>query len=238
MVCVYSLLNLPLAFVPPVLEHVGYTGHDEWYFHLPAIFIGLVVCAVHSLLLLRQIWSQDESTPLARRTGIRFCIMSASEAVAFLALTGFFFCNKQLYEDLPVGVWPDKKARQMRENMAYVRLLGSRLAGSHADSRQLPCHLANGKNSAIGCWSEWWKKVLRTSRAVPIVQPGLAVDSIPVRLVRRIGGEKVHECQSDMNRQTSFPLVSSPAGKVSIGISSSHQSQSEITAKVIGTVDK
>ncbi|KAB2099984.1 hypothetical protein AG0111_0g11635 [Alternaria gaisen] len=104
MVCVCSLLNLPLAFVPPVLEHVGYTGHDEWYFHLPAIFIALVVCAVHSLLLLRQTWSQDESTPLARRTGIRFCIMSASEAIAFLALTGFFFCNKQLYEDLPVCI--------------------------------------------------------------------------------------------------------------------------------------
>jgi len=70
------------------------------------------------------------------------------------------------------------------------------------------------------------------------MQPGLAVDSILVRLVRRIGGEKVHECQPDMNRQTSFPLVSSSAGKVSIGISSSHQSQSEITAKVVGTVGK
>lgn len=101
-VCFFTLLNPLLTFLPPLLEYLGRTDHDKWYVHLPAELLGLIVCVTQSLLLLWQIRSGNRSPRAIQRTRIIWCTVSILEAVAFLALIGFFFRNKRLYEDLPV----------------------------------------------------------------------------------------------------------------------------------------
>ncbi|CAG5190098.1 uncharacterized protein ALTATR162_LOCUS12129 [Alternaria atra] len=100
-VCICSFLNPLLSFLPPTLERLDYTGHNEWYIHLPAILLGLIICVIQVLLLLRQIWPGNKSASDTQRSRIICCFVAILEAVAFLVLIGFFFRHKRVYEDLP-----------------------------------------------------------------------------------------------------------------------------------------
>ena len=101
-VCICSFLNPLLSFLPPTLECLDYTDHNEWYTHLPAILLGLIICVIQVLLLLRQIWPENKSASDTQRSRIICCFVAILEAIAFLVLIGFFFHHKRVYEDLPV----------------------------------------------------------------------------------------------------------------------------------------
>ena len=104
-VCVCSFLNPLLSLLPPVLERLDYTYHREWYIHLPALLLGLIICVIQVLLLWRQIWLSyniKSRMHAAQRKLIIFIFVAVLEAVSVLMLVGFFFRHEREYEDRPV----------------------------------------------------------------------------------------------------------------------------------------